>query len=182
MQVVVKGKNIELTEALRDYAEQKVGKIDKLDIGFREVEVKLVIEKNPSIQANQIVEITVYGKTGRIIRAAEADRDMYVSIDKAVSKAIRQIKKFHGKQINRTQGQESALRAPVEISSEPVASSPMIVRRKSISLKPMDTEEAVLQMEMLAHDFFVFLNSETDGISVVYRRNDGDLGLIETSR
>ncbi|HEY5532638.1 MAG TPA: ribosome-associated translation inhibitor RaiA [Candidatus Anoxymicrobiaceae bacterium] len=188
MQVVIKGKNIEVTEALRDHARQKVMKIEKLDLGFKEIEVKLIIEKNPSIQINQIAELTLYG-SGRILRATERDRDMYVAIDKAVSKLARQIKKYHGKQINRTQAQESdrtqaqesALRAQF-IPTSPSEGMPVIVKEKSIALKPMTPEEAALQMEMLGHDFFVFVNADTDNTNVIYRRKDGDFGLIDTSR
>lgn len=180
MQIVIKGKNIEVTDALRDHARQKVAKIEKLDLGFKEIEVKLVVEKNPSIQENQTAELTLFGN-GKILRATERDRDMYTAIDKAVSKMQRQIKKFHGKQINRTQAHESTLRfhAPTE---ETVEGTPVIVKTKSVELKPMTPEEATLQMEMLGHDFFVFTNAESDNTNVVYRRSDGNYGLIDTSR
>lgn len=181
MQVIIKGKNIELTEALRDHARQKVSKIEKLDLGFKEIEVKLVVEKNPSIQDNQIAELTLFGNS-RILRATERDRDMYIAIDKAVSKLQRQIKKFHGKQIDRTQAQESALRTAPVVPPETMESMPVIVKEKSIALKPMTPEEAALQMEMLGHDFFVFTNADTDNTNVVYRRKDGNYGLIDTSR
>ncbi len=180
MQIVIKGKNIEVTDALRDHARQKVAKIEKLDLGFKEIEVKLVVEKNPSIQENQTAELTLFGN-GKILRATEQDRDMYIAIDKAVSKMQRQIKKFHGKQINRTQAHESALRG-LATPAETVEGTPVIVKSKSIALKPMTPEEATLQMEMLGHDFFVFTNAESDNTNVVYRRSDGNYGLIDTSR
>jgi putative sigma-54 modulation protein len=179
LQVIVKGKNIEVTDALRDHAEQKVAKIEKLGLDFQEIEVKLVVEKNPSIKDNQIAELTMLGG-GPLLRATDRDRDMYVAIDKAVSKLLRRIKKFHGKQIDRTQSRESALRVPSP--EEPLEEeSRSIVKKKRISLKPMTPEEAVLQMEMLGHDFFVFTDSETDQATVVYKRNDGNFGLIDTS-
>ena len=181
MQVIIKGKNIEVTDALRQHAEQKVEKIAKLDLGFKEVEVKLVVEKNPSIQLNQIAEITLFG-SGHVMRATERDRDMYVAIDKAVSKVQRQIKKYHGKQIDRTHAHAHAgARKPAESEAEGEAVEPTIVKTKKIGIKPMTPEEAALQMEMLGHDFFVFTNSETESANVVYRRNDGDYGLIDTS-
>jgi len=180
LQVVIKGKNIEVTEALRDHARQKVAKIEKLDLGFKEIEVKLIVEKNRSIQVNQIAELTLFGN-GRILRATERDRDMYIAIDKAVAKLQRQIKKYHGKQIDRTHAQESALRGQF-LATAPAEGMPVIVKEKSIALKPMSPEEAALQMEMLGHDFFVFVNSDSDDTNVVYRRKDGDFGLIETSR
>jgi putative sigma-54 modulation protein len=180
LQVVIKGKNIEVTDALRDHARAKVAKIEKLHLGFREIEVKLVVEKNRSIQENQIAELTLFGN-GKILRATERDRDMYAAIDKAVAKLQRQIKKYHGKQIDRTQAQESALRGQPE--QAPAGEEELkIVKTKSIALKPMTPEEATLQMEMLSHDFFVFFNSETENTNVVYRRKDGNYGLIDTSR
>lgn len=179
MQVTVKGKNIDITEALRNHAQGKVMKIEKLGLGFLEIEVKLVVEKNPSIQQNQIAELTLFGN-GPLFRATDRDRDMYTAIDKAVAKLQRQIKKYHGKQIDRTQSQESALRGSSE-EAEPEAGGPSIVKTKKIALKPMTPEEAALQMEMLGHDFFVFTDSETDKANVVYRRNDGNYGLIDTS-
>ena len=180
MQVTVKGKNIELTEALSVHAEQKVAKIGKLGLGFKEIEVKLVVEKNPSIQENQTAELTLFG-TGPVLRATDRDRDMYVAIDKAVAKMQRQIKKYHGKQIDRTQAHESALRSAVSNPTVEVE-GPRVVRTKTVSMKPMTPDEATLQMEMLGHDFFVFTNSETDQVNVAYRRLDGNYGLLETTR
>ncbi len=181
MQVVVKGKNIEVTEALRSHAEAKVSKVDKLGLGFKEIEVKLVVERNPRIKKNQIAELTLTGN-GPLIRAAERDNDMYVAIDKAVLKLLRQIKKFHGKRIDRTQSHVSALRGKPVTIQEGEPGYPKIVRKKSIALKPMSPEEAALQMEMLGHDFFIFADEATDRINVVYKRKNGEYGLIETSR
>lgn len=181
MQVVIKGKNIDVTEALRSHAEAKVSRVDKLGLGFNEIEVKLVVEKNPRIKRNQIAELTVTGD-GPLIRATERDEDMYVAIDKAVLKLIRQIKKFHGKRIDRTQAHESALRGRAVTIMEGEPGYPRIVRKKSIGLKPMSPEEAALQMEMLGHDFFIFTDEATDRVNVVYKRKDGEYGLIETSR
>lgn len=180
MQVIIKGKNIDVTDALRDHAKEKVSKIEKLGLEFKEIEVKLVVEKNRSIRENQMAELTLVGG-GPLLRATDRDRDMYIAIDKAMAKLQRQIKKYHGKRIDRTQGQESALRGPApEQGAE--TSGPTIVKKKMIALKPMTPEEATLQMELLGHDFFVFINSETDNANVVYRRNDGNFGLIEASR
>jgi putative sigma-54 modulation protein len=182
LQVVIKGKNIEVTDALRDHAMAKVSKIEKLNLGVKELEVKLVVEKNPSIKQNQIAELTLTGN-GPLLRAEDRDFDMYVAIDKAVAKLLRQIKKFHDKRIDRTQAKESALRGqPEEEAETEAASAPAIVRSKALALKPMAPEEAALQMEMLGHNFFVFTNESTDHVTVVYRRNDGNYGLLETSR
>lgn len=182
MQVVIKGKNLDITDALREHALAKVTKVEKLDLGYRELEVKLVVKKNPSIKQNQIAEMTLTGN-GPLIRAEDRDFDMYVAIDKAVAKLLRQIKKYHEKRIERTQARESALRGqPVEFEPEAVTAETTIVRSKVVALKPMAPEEAALQMDMLGHDFYVFTNEATESVNVVYRRNDGNYGLIETSR
>jgi putative sigma-54 modulation protein len=178
MEVVFKSKNMELTDALKDHARQKVTKVEHLGLTFEELEVKLIVEKNPSIKDNQIAELTVSGN-GMLFRATDRDRDMYVAIDKAVGKLARQIKKYHGKQIDRTQHQPSTRVGPP--SEEQEVEGPDIVKTKSISLKPMTPEEAALQMEMLGHDFYVFTDSETGNACVIYRRRDGNYGLIDTS-
>lgn len=181
MRVVIKGKNLEVTEALRRYAEQKVSKIGKLGLDFNELEVRLAVERNPSIKENQKVDLTLAGN-GRLLRAAESDVDMYAAIDKATDKMLRQIKKFHGKQIDRTQSTESVGLNKARAEEKQVGGSIPIVRTKRVTLEPLMPEEAVLQMDMLGHDFFVFLNAETDRVSVVYRRDDGSVGIIETFR
>ncbi|MBU4175708.1 MAG: ribosome-associated translation inhibitor RaiA [Actinobacteria bacterium] len=180
MKIIIAGKNIELTDALRNHARQKVVKIGNLGVNIDEVEVRMVVEKNPSIKENQKTELTATGK-GIHLRATDRDPDMYVAIDKAVSRMQRQVKKYHGKQIDRSHGHLDSRREKPH-PEEPEEEHPGIVRTKSISLKPVTPEEATLQMEMLGHDFFVFTDSGTDNTSVVYKRNDGNYGLIDTSR
>lgn len=181
LQIAYKGKNIDITDALREHAESKISKVEHLGVEFREIEVKLVVEKNPKIRENQTAELTAYGN-GPVMRATDRDHDMYTAIDKAVSKLQRQIKKYHQKQIDRTQSQESALRGrQLEPEPESEAPGPSIVKTKNLALKPMAPEEATLQMEMLGHDFFVFVNQETDEVNIVYRRKDGNFGLIDTT-
>ncbi len=181
MQVIIKGKNIEITDALRDHATHKVAKIEKLGLGFREIEAKLIVEKNPSIKDHNVAELTVTGG-GALLRATDRDPDMYVAIDKAVDKLQRRIKKFHGKRVDRTHGHRAGSRAVVAEGEQEEAvpgGSPSIVKTKTLMLKPMSSEEAALQMEMLGHDFFIFTDADTENTSVVYRRKDGDYGLID---
>lgn len=178
MQIVVKGKNIEVTEALREHAIEKLSKIQKSGYEVREIEVTLLVEKNPSIRQNQVAEINIYGNSA-MIRAVGRDRDMYIAIDQAVTKVQRQIAKQHGKQIDRTQAQTSALRTHTAEEHAKEDMEPPIVKVKAIPRKPMTPEEAVLQLETVGHDFFVFTNSETDNTNIVYRRNDGKYGLID---
>ncbi len=185
MKVIIKGKNLDVTPALKQHVHDKVKKVENRGLEIREIEVKLLVEKNPSIQENQMVEMTIWGSFP-VIRAKEADSDMYVAVDKAVVKLERQIKKYHDKRIDRTHHVQSALRsAPSpeesEVSPGEPGKTPEIVRRKKVDLKPMTLEEASLQMELLGHDFFMFTNAETDQSNVIYQRRDGTLGLIEPS-
>ncbi|HEY5526387.1 MAG TPA: ribosome-associated translation inhibitor RaiA [Candidatus Anoxymicrobiaceae bacterium] len=178
MQIVVKGKNIEVTDALREHALEKASKIEKFGLDVREIEVTLLVEKNPSIQKNQIAEINVFGNKSTL-RGVGRDRDMYVAIDHAISKVERQIIKHHHKKIDRTQAHPSPLRTYTaeEHAAEDLA--PQIVKTKAMSRKPMTPQEAILQMETLGHDFFIFTDSETDNTNIVYRRIDGNYGLID---
>jgi putative sigma-54 modulation protein len=178
LQIRVKGKNIEVTDALREHAVDKVSKIQKRGLEVREIEVTLLVEKNPSIRQNQVAEINIFGNSG-VIRAVGRDRDMYIAVDMAVAKVQRQISKHHGKQIDRTQAHPSALRTHTEEEHEVEDLAPSIVKLKGIPRKPMTPEEAVLQLELIGHDFFVFRNSEASEVAVVYRRRDGNFGLIE---
>ncbi|MBN2169008.1 MAG: ribosome-associated translation inhibitor RaiA [Actinobacteria bacterium] len=181
MRVIVKGKNIEITDALRSHAESKVAKVEKLGLNYQEVEIKLGVEKNPSIRDNQIAEITLSGN-GPLLRSTDHDRDMYVAIDKAITKLQRRLKKYHGKLIDRSRSQEAPPKTQVpEVEEEEAEESPKIVKSKTIDPKPMAPEEATLQMDMLGYDFFVFRDSESEDIVVVYRRKDGNYGMIDVS-
>lgn len=178
LQIVVKGKNIELTDALREHALEKASKIKKFGLDVHEIEVTLLVEKNPSIQKNQIAEINIFASRATL-RGVGRDRDMYVAIDHAVSRVERQLIKHHGKKIDRTQSHPSPLKTVAVEEAPAVDTAPSIVKTKAISRKPMAPEEAVLQMETLGHDFFVFTDSDTDNTNIVYRRMDGNYGLID---
>jgi len=177
MKIIVKARHMDLTPALRDYAEEKVGRITKLlDSMLMSAEVELTVEKNPSIANNQVAEVTVYTK-GPVIRAKEAATDMYAAIDLVSDKLEGQARKFKSKVIDRhTKGAPQPVTAgPLEVEER----EPSIVKTKVVEVKPMTAEEAILQMELLGHDFFVFSSAETEEINVLYRRRDGDFGLIE---
>ena len=173
MQVEIHGNNIEVTDALRDYIGKKVGKIQRyFDFPLRP-QVALVVQKE-----NQRVEITIPINNGRMLRAEVDTENMYASVDQAVDKIDRQVRK-HKTRINR-----KARQVPEELMDEftrdtEVDDGPKLVRTKSFTMKPMDTEEAILEMDLLDHDFFVFISAETDEVNVVYRRRDGNYGLIE---
>jgi len=181
MRLQVKGRNLEVSEQIRTYAEEKLGKLDRLVSDPTRVELELAVEKNPSIADNHVAEATVWTK-GPVLRARETSADMKASIDQLVSKLERQVKRYREKRRvaprrHAREGGVAADAAPVEVEEDETA----IVKTKQFAVTPMSPEEAVLQLELVGHDFFVFRNAETETINVVYRRRDGDYGLIEPS-
>jgi putative sigma-54 modulation protein len=188
VKLTVKGRNLVLTDAISAYAEEKLGKLGKYLADGTRCDLELWAEKNPSISDNQVVEATIFTK-GPVIRAKEASSDIYASIDLVSAKLERQVKKYRGKLVARSQGgprealdfEGFMLPEDVEEQEEEV-SAPLIVKTKHFMVKPMAPEEACLQLELVGHDFYVFRNSETDETAVVYRRHDGNYGLIEPQR
>lgn len=183
MKLIVKGRHMAVTDSMRDYVDEKIGRVTKfIDGDHMTTEVELYVEKNPSIDNNHVAEVTVWTK-GPVIRAKEAATDMYAAIDLVSEKLERQFRKYKGKIVDRHTGKHAAVPAPV--SEEPLLEEEepdrVIVKTKSVELKPMTAEEAILQMELLGHDFFVFSSAETETVNVLYRRRDGDYGLIEPS-
>jgi len=175
----VKGKNVELSQALKDYAQKRVGKLEKHLNDSARVELELASERNPSIGASQIAEGTIWTK-GPVIRAQERSHDMKASIDLLVDKLERQAQRLHDKR-RKNHGRSHhppPPEAPVTLGEEAEEASP-IVKTKQFEVKPMSAEEAVLQLELIGHDFFMFLNADTDSVNVVYRRREGGYGLIE---
>ena len=168
------GKNIELTESLKDVAEKKFSKLDKYF--SEEAEARVVFS---TVREEQTVEVTIFlPKT--IIRAEETTDDMYSSMDNAVDALARQIRKHKAKLKRRYQNNET-IRFDELFDKEPPKEEAehKIVKRKNFELNPMDEEEAILQMDLLNHNFFVFLDADTDGVSIVYKRKDGNYGKIE---
>ncbi|HZY64441.1 MAG TPA: ribosome-associated translation inhibitor RaiA [Rubrobacteraceae bacterium] len=187
MDVAVKGRNISLTEALEGYATEKVEKVSKFfddDKSVSRAEIELIHERNPANADPEVAETTLF-INGTVLKAREASPDMYASIDRMYDKLERQVKRYRGRQIDRWQGRtqnsESPEPQPFVVDEEDEIEA-KIVRTKQFQMKPMGPEEAVLQMELLDHDFFVFTSADTDDINVVYRRRDGNYGLIEPAR
>ena len=166
MNLVISGKNIDITEGLRAAVEEKIGKLERYFNDSTEVHVTLSTEKN-----RQKIEVTVPMK-GTIIRAEETSTDMYVSIDLVEEVIERQLRKYKNKLIQKEQN-------VAQFSKGFVDEEISIIRSKKFAMKPMDPEEACVQMELLGHTFFVFRNSETDEVNVVYKRKDNTYGLIE---
>jgi putative sigma-54 modulation protein len=172
MKLNVRGKNIEVTEALHDHVEKRIGKVNKYFEFDTEAQVALGV-----VRGLHTVEVTV-GINGMILRAEEATGDMYASIDLVVDKLERQIAKYKTR-INRKSRQGGGIKALNELPQVTEDEEMTVVRTKRFLVKPMPVEEAILQMNLLGHDFYVFADAETDEINVVYRRKDGRYGLIE---
>lgn len=172
----IRGENVDLTDAIRDYVEKRISKINK----FLEDNVNATAHVNLKVYKNKTYKVEVTIPLPYLtLRAEETSNDMYASIDLVTDKLERQIRKYKTKvnRKSREKGLKSMEFVPGDDSDDTDALK--IVRTKKIFLKPMDSEEAVLQMDMLGHDFFIFQDADTNGTSVVYRRKDGRYGLIE---
>lgn len=172
MNVNVRGKNIEVTPALKEYVEKKITKVTKQFKTVGDISAVLKVEKG-----NHIVEITVPA-SGILLRAQENTKDMYSSIDLVVEKIERQIHKYKTRLMKRKYSnfQEGAIpQAPVAVEDD---AEFKIIKNKSFTMYPMTAEEAILQMNLLNHDFFIFYDPDFGGASVVYRRKDGNYGLL----
>lgn len=185
MDIVIKGRNVEVTEALESYIKKKLGKLDRFFSRISDVQVVLSTGNSKSSGTMQKVEVTAR-IDGKIIRAQESTSDMYASVDLVVDKLERRIKTFKGKLLDRSRSKPSErVEEPLEVirteESEEGALSDRIVRRKRLNITPMSVEEALLQMELLGHDFFIFINADTSEINIVYSRKEGGYGLIEVT-
>ncbi len=165
------GRKLDISAGMRSYAEKKLIKLDKFFDDAAEAQLTLSVEKD-----RQTAELTIfYGAF--VYRAEDTTEDMYASIDRAIDLIERQIRK--NKTRLEKQLRTGAFDAQGDMSAEPEEKEFKIVRSKKHALKPMSPEEAILQMNLLRHEFFVFHNDETDKIDIVYKRKDGNYGLIE---
>lgn len=173
MNYIISGKNIDVTPGLRSTIEQKLGKLERYFTPAAEVIVTLSVEKE-----RQKIEVTIPMK-GTIIRSEQVSDDMYVSIDLVEEVIERQLRKYKNKLIDKHQ--EGGYFQPAFIDSEDDMNDGdiRIIRTKRFGIKPMFPEDACVQMELLGHAFFVFMNAETDEVNVVYKRKNGTYGLIE---
>ncbi len=168
MDVIVRGKNVEITDALKDYVIKKMGKMDKL-LHSQPVTVHAVLSVE---KERQIIEVTIPVE-GLLLRAEESNADMYASVDLVIDKLERQYRKYKTREKKKMTQEGVSLKNLVE------PSAPDLVRRKNFPVKPMSVDEALMQMDLLGHDFFAFTNADTDSINVLYRRHDGNYGLLE---
>ncbi len=175
MRISIVNKNSVLSDSLESRIEKKLGKLDKFFPEDQECTVRLAQERG----GRNIVEITIVVKDGTVLRAEEVTADMYTSLDGAVDKLVRQIRRHRTKLEKRLrEGAFQSAEAGVEADDEPEETG-RLVRVKRFTMKPMSVNDAIAQMELLGHSFFLFTNEETNGTCVVYRRNDGNIGLLE---
>jgi putative sigma-54 modulation protein len=179
MELMIKGKNVEITDRLRDYVEKKIGKLDRYLPSITEAWVELSTEGARAAQDRQVCQVTVRSN-GTILRAEERSDDIFTAIDTVLDKMYRQIARYKGKRKNRWRGAGMTPEPlPLELEEEPEEEASNIVRVKNFAMTPMLPDEAVEQMELLGHDFFVFYNADEGQVNVIYRRKDGDYGLLQ---
>ena len=179
MQVSITGKNLVVTNSLREYVEKKINRLDRYLPNIIDAKVDLAVENTRAAKDRQIAQVTLRTKQN-ILRAEEASPDMFASIDAVLEKIQRQVDRYKGKRWNRRSGGEPAeMTLFIEEEEEAEEDRPDISRVKRFPMLPMDEEEAVEQMELLGHDFYVFFNANENEVNVVYRRRFGDYGLIQ---
>jgi putative sigma-54 modulation protein len=174
VEVSIFARNLEMTPRLSEYVEQKVGKLDRYLPWIDDARIDLTVENTRSAAHRQVAQLTVRVR-GTILRAEERTQDMFASIDAVLDKMYRQIARYKGKRQDRWQAAADVL--PIEEPVEEAGGE--IVRVKRFDVRPMAPEEAIEQMELLGHSFYVFLNADEDAINVVYRREDGNYGLLQ---
>jgi len=173
MKINIRGNKIEITDSMKNYIEEKVGKVDKYFDNPSDITANVVVKGDGILHK---IEVTIPIKRA-ILRAEVSDKDLYAAIDVVSEILERQIRKNKTKMKSRNK-ENYDLFIDFEVSEEEQEKN-QIVKRKEIDTKPMDEEEAILQMDLLGHDFFIFKNINTDNISVVYKRKDSNYGIID---
>lgn len=178
MEYIIKSRNTDINDEIRKYAERKIKtKVEKLAESTIKTEIEFSLEKNPSINLNNKIVVTIFTPKA-VIRATEFGADFFEAIDKVNYKIERQIKRYKGKIIQKSRRGTQA-KKEVKNSEENLEELREIVKTKKFEIKPMSPEEASLQMELIGHDFYVFVNSDTGKTAVLYKRKDKNYGLIE---
>jgi putative sigma-54 modulation protein len=187
MKLVIQGKNIDITDAIREYVHQKIEKaISHFDYLLTEVDVNLSVARNPRINpTKQSAEVTMY-VNGSIVRAQESSENLYASIDLVADKIARQLRKYKEK---RRERKREPVKTGVALADQPVVTEliadrepelpSQVVRTKYFAMPPMTIVQAQEQLEMIDHDFYMFRNAETNEINVIYERNHGGYGVIQ---
>ena len=177
MELQITGKNVEISPAVRRYIERKLGKLNRHLPKIMEFKVEITEEKTKSPAQHFVVQATI-DSNGTLLRSQERAENLFTAVDKVVEVMDRQIKRYKGKRYERGKG-SSLTRA--ELSEEIQEEKPMsqVVKTKRFLVKPMTVAEAIEQMELLGHDFFLFFNADDEGLNLLYRRKGGNYGLIK---
>jgi len=188
MEIQIHARNLNVSQRLQDYVEKKLNKLDRYLPHISEVHVELANEHRRKGGDRPVAQLTVRNSKGTILRAEDKSQtDIYASIDTVVAKMYRQISRYKGKRRRRAGDRFEVLEpelaaaeaVPVEVAVEEEEETAEIMRRKQVELVPMSEEEAIDQMELLGHAFFMFYNANSGAINVLYRREDGGYGLLE---
>lgn len=190
MKLVIQGKNIDITDAIHDYVHQKIEKaVSHFENLTTEVDVHLSVARNPRINPKQTAEVTIYAN-GAVVRAEESSENLYASIDMVANKIARQLRKYKEKRNRKT---HTPVKPTETFDSQPAVDSDIsqvlsertpqlpeeVVRTKYFAMPPMTIQEALEQLELVDHDFYMFRNAETGEINVIYERNHGGYGLLQ---
>ena len=187
--ITVTGRKMPVTDALREYAEEKIGNSMKvMDIDPLVAEVVLFVEKNPANPRPAVCEVTLRTK-GHIIRVEEHEEDMYAAIDVAAAKVVRQLRKYKTKVVDRKlraadetiRMAEPAAAGELDVDGlmQELAADDEVVRVKTIEFEPLTEEEALVKIDLLGHDFFAYTDRDSGMVNVLYRRDDGGYGLLK---
>ncbi|WP_028308056.1 ribosome hibernation-promoting factor, HPF/YfiA family [Desulfitibacter alkalitolerans] len=171
MNINVRGKNVQVTPALKDHVDRRIGKLGRFFDTDQEAQVTLTVEKD-----RHKVEVTM-PLNGYLLRGEEETGDMYASIDMVIDKLEKQVEKYKTRVSRKIR--DASIREMPPLSEIAEEEEPQLVRTKRFALKPMPVEEAIMQMNLIGHSFFVFSNADTEEVNVVYKRKDGNYGLIE---
>ena len=187
MQIQIHAKNVDVGQRLHEYAEKKLARLEKYLPNISRIDLELGQERRRQGPDASVAQVTLRHSRGMILRAEDKSQtDLYAAVDMVLDKLNRQIGRYNGKRRRRAADRSEELDAELmgaellpEEEDETSEEMMGIVRRKAIEISPMSEQEAIDQMEMLGHDFFVFYNAETQGLNVLYRRKEGDFGLIQ---
>jgi putative sigma-54 modulation protein len=184
MQLLVHGRNVEVTDWIREYVNKKVGRLERYLNQVSDARIELSHNATRAAEDRFTAQLTIWSN-GHILRAEESTADILVSIDATAEKMSHQIRRFKGRRYQSRRRQSAAVNAEAQLAATLVEEADeeeeigKIIRRKEFILQPLDEEEAVAQMELLGHDFFIYYDVDAKAVNVVYRRRDGQYGLLQ---
>ncbi len=185
MEISIHGHNMNVSTRLQNYVEKKTTRLDRYMPNLHSVRVDLTSQKARNVVDRKVAQLTVRDQRGTILRAEEHNNDMFAAVDAVVDKLYKQIRRYRGKQRRRWRKgsdvaeMEMALGEPLPIDEELESAEGTVVRTKSFPLRPMSAEEAIDQLDLLGHDFYVFFNDSEEAVNVLYKRRDGTYGLLQ---